>query len=160
MLAELIGVALLPFALYPRRYDDEGPPEESAAQARYKGRRNLLHAASVGCFSNSARCSLDWSLPGRRQSAVICDTWRGMPQRWRVFVWWFADLITPLPGSCQCRFFRPYGMVRKIDIAFGSARRSGMSRRQFRLKPRHRTDARLKLSSDLPNALAGGEPRP
>jgi hypothetical protein len=27
MLAELIGVALLPFALYPRRYDDEGPPE-------------------------------------------------------------------------------------------------------------------------------------
>jgi hypothetical protein len=47
MLAELIGVALLPFALYPRRYDDEGPPEESAAQARYKGRRNVLHAASV-----------------------------------------------------------------------------------------------------------------
>ena len=79
MLAELIGVALLPFALYPRRYDDEGPPEESAAQARYKGRRNVLPAASVGCFSNSARCSLDWSLPGRRQSAVICDTWRGMP---------------------------------------------------------------------------------
>ena len=44
-----------------------------------QGRRNVLHAASVGCFSNSARCSLDWSLPGRRQSAVICDTWRGMP---------------------------------------------------------------------------------
>jgi hypothetical protein len=78
MLAELIGVALLPFALYPRRYDDEGPPEESAAQARYKGRRDVLHAASAGCFSNSARCSLDWSLPGRRRSAVICDTWRAI----------------------------------------------------------------------------------
>jgi hypothetical protein len=25
MLAELIGVALLPFALYPRRYDDAPP---------------------------------------------------------------------------------------------------------------------------------------
>src|ERR1700731_43685 len=42
-------------------------------------------------------------------------TFQPMPQRWRVFVGWFADLITPL-GSCQCRFFRPYGMVRKIDI--------------------------------------------
>ena len=71
MLAELIGVALLPFALYPRRYDDEGPPEESAAQARYKGRRNVLHAASVGCFSNSARCSLDWELT--RAPTVGCD---------------------------------------------------------------------------------------
>src|ERR1700721_312289 len=63
--------------------------------------------------------------------------------------------------STACGFFTDdYDMVRKIDIAFGSARRSGMARRQFRLKPRHRTDARLKLSSDLPNALAGGEPRP
>ena len=79
MLAELIGVALLPFALDPRRYDDEGPLEESAAQARYKTRRDVLHAASAGCFSNSARCSLDWSLPGRRRSAVICDTWRAIP---------------------------------------------------------------------------------
>ena len=39
MLAELIGVALLPFALYPRRYDDEGPPEESEPRAGLRGRQ-------------------------------------------------------------------------------------------------------------------------
>jgi hypothetical protein len=81
MFAELISVALLPFAFYSGRYDDESPPEESAAQAHYEGRRNVLHADSVGCFSNSAQCSPDWSLSGRRRSAVICDTWRAMPRR-------------------------------------------------------------------------------
>jgi hypothetical protein len=36
MLAELIGVAFLPIALYPGRYDYEGPPERAQPRPAIK----------------------------------------------------------------------------------------------------------------------------
>ena len=71
MLAELIGVALLPFALSPRRYDDEGPPEESAAQARYKDRRNVLHTEF--CRLLQQLCSVQPGLELTRAPPIGCD---------------------------------------------------------------------------------------